>query len=86
MKQHNWEHKPEFDFDFDDNGIRYNSSYCEYDILKNVDIKHSYAFVCSVCKIRMHTINGKAPVPISPSDDRIFWDCDLFIVSGVHDI
>ena len=70
MKYHKWVHTSKHDFDFD--GLNLSG------------LIHSYAYVCSVCHVRIHTTDGNPPTP-EPSDQRYFWDCDLFILHGVHD-
>jgi hypothetical protein len=71
MKHHEWVHTPKYDFDFDASDHAYN-------------LYKSYAFICSVCHVRIHTSDGNPPVQ-ELLDNRYFWDCDLCILHEVHD-
>ena len=75
MKLHNWQHVPEFDFNFE-NLNKY---------MNNSEITHSYAFICSGCGIRMHTTDGKEPTP-EPGMIQSFWDCDLSLIERIHEM
>lgn len=68
MTEHKWTRTPELD-DSDNFGyIKFNQ----------------IAYVCSVCKYKIFTSRPDGLVVKDDRDNRNIWDCDLMIISGVH--